>query len=126
MPATPEILDVKRFIRGVEIDGQPDVEQQGRTNRNIAIPAEVKIQLKGIRQAGCPGAEKILRSAIGKSSIRPYGKCICNHDFFEKPDTENKKSHQDIFVADCERPTRLELAHHFLVEIGRASCRERV
>src|SRR5271157_906159 len=48
MPASPELLDIQRSVRGVEIDGQLYVEHQRRTQGHIGITGEIVIELEGI------------------------------------------------------------------------------
>ena len=46
MPPLPEVLYIQRLIRGFEIYGQFDIEQQCQPYGHIRITAEVKIELK--------------------------------------------------------------------------------
>ena len=48
MPATPEIGNTLRAIRGVEIEGEAEAKQQGDADGHIAIAREVAIYLKGV------------------------------------------------------------------------------
>ena len=48
VPAPPKVGDAHRAIRGVEVDGEMETQQQGYANGHVAIAAEVAIDLQRV------------------------------------------------------------------------------
>ncbi len=48
MPSFPEFQDIGRFIRGIKIKGQFIAHHSRNSHSHIAIPAKIKVKLKGI------------------------------------------------------------------------------
>ena len=48
MPATPEILNRKSFIRAVKVNWQPNVKEESSTYSHVTVTAKIKVQLKGV------------------------------------------------------------------------------
>ena len=65
MPATPEIGDTLRTVRGVEVHGKTEAQQQGNTDSHITITGEVAIDLKGI----AIDTQEILHTTIERGII---------------------------------------------------------
>lgn len=59
MPPLPEVDDIKRLVRAVEVDRQDNVEHEADADSHIAVAAEVKIELAGVGERSCPSLEKI-------------------------------------------------------------------
>ena len=54
VPSAPKILNVAGFVRGIEVDGQANVQNQRRAHRHVAITAEIQIKLHRIAQRRRP------------------------------------------------------------------------
>ena len=115
VPPAPEILDVQRLVGRIEIDRQPDVEQERRPDRHVAIAAEIEIELERVGETGRPGAEKIERFPTLEARVCPYREGVGNDHFLEQADAENKQAKGNIPIAHDQGPARLELRHHLAV-----------
>ena len=62
VPALPEILDAGRPHRRIEIERQPDAEQQAQPDRDVGIAGEIEQDLEA-------EAEREPRIAIGQRSL---------------------------------------------------------
>ena len=86
MPPAPEILDVQRLVGRIEIDRQPDVEQERSPDRHVTIAAEIEIELERVGEAGRPGAEKIKRvSPPSNPAFAQTAKVSAMTTFLNKP-----------------------------------------
>ena len=85
VPSAPEILYVQRLVGRIEIDGQPDIEQERRPDRHVAIAAEIEIELEGVGETGRPGAEKIKRFSALEPAFAQIAKVSAMTTFLNKP-----------------------------------------
>ena len=86
MPAPPKILNACRFVRRIKINGQVDIQHFGDRHAHIAIAAEIKIQLKRIRQTAAPSPhERYLVSVI---QIADKVRIVVRQFLFHKTDDE--------------------------------------
>lgn len=88
MPTSPEVLNVKSFVRAIEIDRELDVKKKSNSKGHIGIPGEVKVELKGITETRSPCFNQIKRLCCVKPRIGPLGKRIGNDYFFKQIDGE--------------------------------------
>ena len=65
VPAAPEVLQVARGVGRVEVDGEPDAEQEGEPDGDVGVPAEVAVDLHGV----APGRE----DHLGRGVLRGVG-----------------------------------------------------
>ena len=87
MPATPEIGDTLRTVRGVEVHGETEAQQQGDTDSHITIAREIAIDLKGI----AIDTQEILHTTIERGIIEDavheiQGDIITDDGFLEQTD----------------------------------------
>ena len=81
MPSTPEILQTRGQIRLAEIDHEVKAQQLGAPARDIAITAEISVNLK--RECKHPDQRSggIVAEFAVESRIRQIGRIIGNHRF---------------------------------------------
>ncbi len=60
MPAPPEILQGTGRVRGVEVDGKPDPEEQRQADGDVGVAAEIAVDLHGV----APGGEQRLERRV--------------------------------------------------------------
>ena len=115
VPPAPEYGNALRAVRRPEILGDIDVEHLSQTNGHVRIAAEIKINLEGIGERGCPcGTET---KTFGVEAIF-YKQCqrIGDHDFLEKTDAEHIDAPGEIVSIECPAAEILELGDHFTVQ----------
>ena len=112
MPAPPEILNVQRQIRRVEILRDPDVHDPRRADGHVRISREVKIELNRIAQACCPCRQARQACGIGKTLIGPNSKGICDRNLLEQPESQEKEACIDVFPIQKGVLEPRELGHH--------------
>ena len=86
MPAFPEIPDGQRLVGGIEVHGQIDVQHSGKSQRHIAVAAEIEIDLEGVGQHH----KKQFQGAclLHGQEHRRGGKGICQHGLLEQAEGE--------------------------------------
>src|SRR5665647_1410853 len=73
VPATPEILDGARCVRRVEVLGQLEAEEQGDADGDVAVGAEVAVDLHRVGDdppQGLPGRERLRRGEDAVDDVR--------------------------------------------------------
>ena len=101
MPAPPEINDIRRPVRRIEVDGQPDVEKKRESNRHIRVSGKIVINLQGVCRRSKPriGSWQPCGDNI-KNLVGDRGATIGQDNFFEQ--TERKKSYSQGKVVNIE------------------------
>ena len=111
MPALPEITDRQRFVGRIEVDGEIDVQHHGNTNSHITVTAEIKIDLKRIKQhhqkpVHCCGHAKV--------TVPPCDSCskgVSKHDLLEQAEAENFYTAGQVVPVDLFSVKIIELLH---------------
>ncbi len=85
VPPSPEILDIQCLVRRIEIDGQPDVEQQCRPDRHVTVTAEIEIKLKGVGEAGPQALKKSSAVSPSNPAFAQIAKVSAMTTFLNKP-----------------------------------------
>src|SRR5450759_592633 len=73
VPATPEVLDGTRGVRRVEVLGQLDAEKQRDADGDVAVGAEVAVDLHRVGDdppQGLPGRERLRRGEDAVDDVR--------------------------------------------------------
>ena len=107
VPAMPELRDVPREIRKVEVERQFVAEQSRAGNRHIRIPGEVAIDLDPVKENGEPRAARtIIRGGV---EIFVHGRCdsVGDTGLLNKADEKENERAPPIDVR--KNPERLEL-----------------
>ena len=84
MPASPEFRNVTGEVRCPEIGHERDAKQPGRPNGDVAIPAEVSIDLEGKVHSSKNQRRAAVLVMVVKHVIHKNGASVGNDDFFEK------------------------------------------
>lgn len=100
VPAFPEIFDGKRLVGRIEIDRKRDIQHLGRAHGHVAIPAEIEINFKGIKQHHEQPVHPRRRFRVGEAPSDAFGEDISDHHFFEKAEAENLNAAGDIVPID--------------------------
>ena len=58
VPPAPEIGDALRFIRGVEVEREPDAEEAPQADRHVRVAREIEVYLHAVSQSRRPGANE--------------------------------------------------------------------
>lgn len=108
MPSTPEVGDGDACIRGIEIDGETESEQQGYAYRHITVSGEVAIDLERItvhsKQIFHPAVELgIVEYAVYKVETD----VIADDGLLEESDDDEVDAAAEHFVGDDKRLTYL-------------------
>ena len=82
MPALPKLNNICSLVGGIEIDRQPNVEQQRNTGSHVAVTRKVEVYLDRIGQ-NCQGRLQRIQSAdILIAKCNNLAKKIGNYHLF--------------------------------------------
>ena len=116
MPSLPVFLKILRFVRRIEVLGDPDVEHPAQPDGHIRIAGQVKIIGNGIFNGVEPGLDNGKVSChIVKKALGIRGERIGDQHFFGAADGENKKSHRHIIEDQFVVFLVLKLWNHLCV-----------
>ena len=73
MPPTPELLQAGRPVGLVEVVAESESEQQGDADGDIAVAAEVAVDLQGVAVDGQQGLQSGCAPRIGEHPVHKFG-----------------------------------------------------
>jgi len=88
VPSTPEIGDVERFVRRVEILREADAEKIAKANGHVAVAGEIEIDLVGVAENAEPRAKCGEMRGILPGRIDYGGDGVGEKNFFHHADGE--------------------------------------
>ena len=88
VPAPPEIREVRRLVRRVEVLGQAQPEQIAEADRHVAVARKVEIQLIRIAQHAQPRAQRRQLRVSRQRRIDHGGDGIGDEDLLDHADHE--------------------------------------
>src|SRR5215469_922212 len=88
MPAPPEVRQIQRFIRRIEVLWQPDAEKQCEADGHVAIPRKIEVQLIGIAKGAKPRASRRKIAPVRERWIYQSGKRIRDENFLDHSQRE--------------------------------------
>ena len=92
VPPSPEVLDVRRLVRRVEIQRKAYAEEQRRTDGDIRVSGKVAINLDRIAEdSGVALESRILRRCVENAVDQVQGKVIADSDLLEETEGDEKK-----------------------------------
>ena len=108
MPSAPEVAEIDRHIRVVEIQRQMYSHNFSDPPCHIGIPGEVAVKLPCVGVSGENNGERTVTAWFGVINlINEYSQCIRQHHLFEHPADEQAHA-----VAEVYRSER-----HFMPEL---------
>ena len=115
VPAAPELRDIARFIRRIEVQRQAHAEQARQADGHVGISGEVEIQLEGVRQNPAPGDQQRGGGRVIEQRRRIWADIVGNQHFFCQADEKDGAADGDIPGREAKDAPVRELRHHFLV-----------
>ena len=90
VPTSPEVLEAERPVWLVEVGREPEAEEQGDTDGNVAVAAEVAVDLKGVAVDGQQRFQPRGSAGVGEDTVDQLGaQGVGQDDLLEKtPDDE--------------------------------------
>src|SRR5204863_6853667 len=90
MPSPPEIADIAREVRMVEVFAQLDSEEACRRARHVGIAREIEIDLQRERPGRKQQNDAAIRVRVVVNVVYVDGEPIC-HDHFSKKTTREQE-----------------------------------
>ena len=84
MPSPPEIIDTARQIGLPEIGGQPDAQHLRRADGNVAVAAEITVQLHAEQHRRQHPSHAAAAVRVGKDGVHQHGGAVGNDQLFKK------------------------------------------
>ena len=115
VPALPELPNVRRVIRRVEIHRHLDVEHARGAERHVGITAEVEVDLQRVRQYGEPGAERRERLGMIEAHRGDRRERVGDAHLLHQSDHQQEQPRRKMERLRSLVRWRGELRHHLAV-----------
>ena len=116
MPALPEFADVRRSVRGIEVDGELNIEHFADAHCHVAVAAEIEIQLERIREENEPGRDGVHVVGHREAVIGGNSQNIREQNLLGKPDHEELNATRKGICVESAARNVSELRHHFIIK----------
>ena len=120
VPSTPELDDVCRLVRRIEVERQTHPEHSGESDGHIGVTREIEIELEAIGKYAAPSDEEAHWFASVEHGRGVFGKIVGYQEFFCQADGEHGDADRKVARMWSVISRYVELGHHLLVMEHRA------
>ena len=97
MPALPELLEAGRPVRLSEVLREPEPQEQGYADGDVAVAAEVAVDLEGVAVDGQHGLQARGTVRIGEHTVDQFGgQQVGDEDLLEQAAQDELQGAADV------------------------------
>ena len=114
VPAGPELADIGRLVRGVEVEGDLKAQHARHADGHIGVAGEIEIELEAVGQDADPGGQE-LRVIPAQAGIDHRDQVVGDQELLGQAEGEKAEAHRQVFGAEGIVPPVGELGQQVLV-----------
>ena len=104
MPPAPEFGDGGRLVRGVEVLGKAEAQQQGDADRHVGIAREIAVDLQGIAVDARQALEARIEQRLVEDAVDEIERDVVRNDrLFEESRKDQEDSRAEHFARHDDR-----------------------
>ena len=104
MPPAPEFGDGGRLVRGVEVLGEAEAQQQGDADRHVRVAREVAVDLQGIAVDARQALEARIEQRLVEDAVDEIERDVVRNDrLFEESRKDQEDSRAEHFARHDDR-----------------------